>query len=81
MAIEARPLTSVAAMASSALTCVGVSAIGVVALAVLLPMMLLAARLAIFDSVTAPAWIMAVIAVVPVPATSPDRVMLWLAVR
>jgi hypothetical protein len=74
-AIAARPETSDTEMASSVLTCGAVSAIGVAGDVVLFPMMLLAANAAIFGNVTAPAWTIAVMAVVPDPATSPESVI------
>ncbi len=57
--------------------CATVSARGAAEIPVLFPMIVFAGRFASFPRVTTAVPMVAVIAPVPVPVTSPDRVIVW----
>lgn len=75
--IVPRPETSVFAIASRALTCDAVKAMGVAEIPVLLPIMEFAAKFAILAKVTAPELMVVANEPVPVPVTSLVKVIVW----
>jgi len=81
VAIVPNPEISDVEMPSKVFTCVAVKATGVAALPVLFPIIELAAKFAILERDTAPLPIVVLIAVAPLPETSPLKVIVWLSVK